>query len=968
MPRLPDKSQLPSAGSLRSGRAYPSAKEADLSAAGQGLEALGRGVGAVAARLDTEAEKGKNEDNALDLIRADQAQKQALFDTERSLESDGDYPTHDRRYTEAANAASDTAAGLIRDPKLREKWRLKADNDVIAGRGRVTNRADTFVRQQRGVQLEETLDKYRKDYTDPMTTDDQRGALTKSMEDSIELGKRSGVLNPVQAQKLREQYVIGAVKQDAERRLIDEPASLRRDILQDAAPQGELEPGNIDLNKRPIVRNQDGSVSTIKSMSFEEDGRQILVPTLAPDGKEMTKDEAIKRYHDTGEHLGVFQRPEQATAWARRLSERQGRAFLPNKGMGPEAISTRLETGKTDPLQGVNNISSDSNGSKSYGNFGLNSQRGASAWQFAREYGAQLGLRGNPGSEEFDRSWKALAANDPQGLHQAEMAWYQKNILVPTSEELRNAGVSEQLASDPRVIAYFADRKIQQGSASIDGVAKHEQRIGTVAAAAGGDPVKFLKGMTEADRSALTQDFPSALRSGVYSERGHDARLNGRLKMALAMGDEDSGYPQASGRYAALSPLERTELLNKAERANRQQFEGHREQLKQQLADDVESMRKTGTAAPVDLEMARRVLEPNQINRYFLNREEARMEYEATNDLPGLDNGQLVQRLDSIAPKPGEAFYAAKAKVYGKAKKIADDILQKRDTDPAASVESLPEVKQAAAAAAGNPEDPGAIQNLARARVDAQARVGIPDSRRSPITKAEARIIVAPTRGLEGKALTESMLGVTQKLDQQYGPYARAAGVAAVEMMVHNRELAETIEGQINNAFRGLPITAASQRRVEYLTESAQATKAFGGDFVGEASRQLGPDTRDFSFKGQNLGEGAPEIPLVEDPFQAYGPRPSPGAIAYLRENPNTADAFNAKYGNGTAANFLAQPAENFGVTVAPPPAAPAAPAPKQVAPTPPPLDAIPDQQGETVYRNDPHNLIRRALGFDPIP
>src|SRR5208337_4266672 len=54
---------------------------------------------------------------------------------------------------------------------------------------------------------------------------------------------------------------------------------------------GLLEPGNLDISNRPVVQNADGSHSTEYSTSFEENGREVLVPTvvngkfLTPDGK-----------------------------------------------------------------------------------------------------------------------------------------------------------------------------------------------------------------------------------------------------------------------------------------------------------------------------------------------------------------------------------------------------------------------------------------------------------------------------------------------------------------------------------------------------------------------------------------------------------------------------------------------------------------------------------------------------------
>jgi hypothetical protein len=209
-----------------------------------------------------------------------------------------------------------------------------------------------------------------------------------------------------------------------------------------------------------------------------------------------------------------------------------------------QPISFRLETGQTDPMKGIVNISHDSNGSRSYGNFGLNSQ--GSAQEFVRDYGAALGLSGEPGTAEFDRSWKEVARADPEGLHQAEMDWYGKTVLPRVTVDLVHAGVSDPVATDPRVQAYFADRLVQYGPASIG---NHETRVASAFAAAGGDVEKFLRGMTEADRNNLRTDFRSALRSGVYSQKGHDTRTYGRLNLAMA-GEGGAVLPGKSESYA----------------------------------------------------------------------------------------------------------------------------------------------------------------------------------------------------------------------------------------------------------------------------------------------------------------------------------------------------------------------------------------------------------------------------------
>jgi hypothetical protein len=102
-------------------------------------------------------------------------------------------------------------------------------------------------------------------------------------------------------------------------------------------PAGQVQAGNIDLAKRPVVKNSDGTISTVRSMSFEEDGKEILVPTVSPDGKILSDQQAIDLYHKTGQNLGVFDTPEHADAYAQALHEAQAR-YYDNRSNGTAAI------------------------------------------------------------------------------------------------------------------------------------------------------------------------------------------------------------------------------------------------------------------------------------------------------------------------------------------------------------------------------------------------------------------------------------------------------------------------------------------------------------------------------------------------------------------------------------------------------------------------------------------------------
>jgi hypothetical protein len=115
---------------------------------------------------------------------------------------------------------------------------------------------------------------------------------------------------------------------------------------------GMVSPGNIDLTARPIVHHSDGSASSLYSSSFNQDGREILVPQVSPDGHMMTAKEAQDEYNKTGKHLGMFKSPDDADSYAQMLHLKQG-AFQTYKNGGKYKPSVETYDDWKEPRDGA---------------------------------------------------------------------------------------------------------------------------------------------------------------------------------------------------------------------------------------------------------------------------------------------------------------------------------------------------------------------------------------------------------------------------------------------------------------------------------------------------------------------------------------------------------------------------------------------------------------------------------------
>jgi hypothetical protein len=141
-------------------------------------------------------------------------------------------------------------------------------------------------------------------------------------------------------------------------------------------PQGLVVPGNLSIWDRPTIQNDDGTHSSELSFSREEDGQEVLVPTivrgkfLTPDGKipplghkdksgkyiptpleKAMQKRAWAYYQETGEHLGKFDSVDDADAYAEILHNRgepQAQSQAQSKGIVRKAAFLHANQGATE--------------------------------------------------------------------------------------------------------------------------------------------------------------------------------------------------------------------------------------------------------------------------------------------------------------------------------------------------------------------------------------------------------------------------------------------------------------------------------------------------------------------------------------------------------------------------------------------------------------------------------------------
>lgn len=199
MARLPSKEQLSGPVSLRSGRTV----------AQQNTTAIGRGIQSLGASIEGISNDLRQQQNAVDLARAESFKTEQFLAVQNDFDSDPDYVTFERRAPGRTKDVIDKAANLIRDPQMRERWLASAQGDAARVNDGIRDRGFTLARQAETVAGDEALEINRRIYADPDTPEDVREKAYADISASIDMGEASGLYTPAEAAQRREVFEQG---------------------------------------------------------------------------------------------------------------------------------------------------------------------------------------------------------------------------------------------------------------------------------------------------------------------------------------------------------------------------------------------------------------------------------------------------------------------------------------------------------------------------------------------------------------------------------------------------------------------------------------------------------------------------------------------------------------------------------------------------------------------------------------
>lgn len=461
---------------------------------------------------------------------------------------------------------------------------------------------------------------------------------------------------------------------------------------------GLVAKGNIDLNARPSVPLPNGEIATLRSISFEVDGEHVLVPTVSPDGKIMSDEEAFQRYKDTGEFLGKFDTEAQATAYAKQLSKEQGTRYGPNAGKASSAAEMFQMTDATAAALGLPR-----------GQSALTQAQAAARLTASNIDILNRALGGQPSPAEVYMA-HVLGAPMAVRVMQADASLKASTVLTP-AQIIANPQFKDMTVSE---VYGWMKRKMQDGMNAIAPALQNRN----IAVDAAGVPLSAIPslnaGLNEAKKQAQARlqvrldDNSASIRTTGKALDGIDPQ-----KVKDLMGDDyydawrqqtiydgtfwnltkdmkDMTEEQMQAQVDAAAPVGGTEYFRMQQALQESVSSEMARVLKARdsspetaavtglMDDNLASLRASGVPVQMDEQKLRASMTAAEYQTYQNEVADAQSFYQATKDMKGMDEAQIKARVDSLTPPPGDPDTIRKMKLQDEVRAYGNQVINDR--------------------------------------------------------------------------------------------------------------------------------------------------------------------------------------------------------------------------------------------------------------------------------------------------
>ena len=404
-----------------------------------------------------------------------------------------------------------------------------------------------------------------------------------------------------------------------------------------------------------------------------------------------------------------------------------------------------------------------------------------------------------------------------------------------------------------------------------------------------GGLLKSARTVDEAAAAMLHYERPKGYEGGL--DVAHGGRE--RLRAARAIhGQFAAGATVLDTRLVSLLPPDVVQRLTEdaqrdiivRDRQQIQALKGEQLTVKSLVADDLASIAATGKEV-ADLTPMRvaGALGPERAAAFEQERKIAKDYHAQTADMLSLPNDEVERRVESLRPSPGAPGFSTRQEYFENAAKAAREVVEQRVKDPAAAADRLDFLKPVAERASF--ENPETYRPLVNARMQAQEGLGIPESLRSPITKAEALELWNTVRFAPEDRKPDAVKEVVNTVDAAFGEHS----AAALGTIMRFARVDQATREQASIVLKRLARDEAATVHDARALDQAQAI-----DASDKAVQGVLPSEEDIPESVVIKRQNAPRFPL-----------PSDKAMELLKADPSKAGQFDAKFGPGSATKVM---------------------------------------------------------------